>query len=174
MGHKIMMAILLTLLGCAGEEKGTSASKKGEDALISYEYHESTARIYPSLYYLVDMDDQGNPRLHYSKWENEITIIKAPSDILQRIEAIARSYNLRRLSSSYRPPRWIKILDGDSWGLDLNYENGSYISSSGYESYPSGKKKKGMDEINSLLSSIIESSKEADVVGHSFHREEEE
>ncbi len=157
----LAFSCLLSLLGCG-------SGKKPEGVPVSYEYRYNATMAYYITWYQVEKDSTGVVRLSYSKDHNpEITVLKAPSDLLEFIGRTAAEYKLHKLKDHYLPP--FEVLDGYGWGISIVYPEDS-IWSGGSNAWPGGKLAEGINVINSRIQSIIDASTEADILEKKMHR----
>lgn len=155
MKHILSFSLLLTLLSC-------HSGRMPEGLPVYYQFGYYGMRSNPILWLRVDRDPSGTPRLSYVRNQFEITIIRAPEDILLQIDSLARKASLNRLKNIYTPLADIK--DGNSWSFQLKYEQGS-IYSHGSNAWPSRKLKDGIDAINAYLVSLADAAGEEDIIG---------
>ena len=156
-----LLTTLLSALSC-----DPAAARFTESRLLSYHYSYSGTMVHPITWYRVDTDSTGTVRLSWSKEGPDITVLRAPQDLPDRIASLAREYKLHKLKENYRTR--LNILYGHSWHLELKYEEGK-IYSGGYHSWPSSKLRSGIEAINACLEEIIQNATEADVIGHETH-----
>lgn len=160
MKHILSFSLLLTLLSCHFE-------RMPQGLPVFYQYGYYGMRSNPILWLRADRDPSGTPRLSYVRNQFEITIIRAPEDIFLRIDSLARKARLNRLKDRYTPLANIK--DGNSWSLNLKYEQGS-ISSHGSNAWPSRELRDGIDAINAYLESLADAAGEEDIIGKEPYR----
>jgi len=156
-----MLTTLFAALSC-----DSAAARFTESKLLSYNYSYSGTMAHPITWYRVDTDENGTVRLSWSKYGPDITVLRAPQDLLDRIAQMARDSKLHKLKENYRTR--LNVLDGYSWHLELRYEEGK-IYSGGYHSWPNAKLRGGIEAINACLEEIIQNATEADVIGHETH-----
>ena len=129
---------------------------------VSYEYTYSGTMAHPIDWYSVKTEE-GSVIISYSHHSPEITVIKAPDDLLEKIGAIARDAKLFKLKPGYRPK--LHVLDGYGWDMLIRYPE-DYISSGGSNAWPSGKLRGGIKAINQLIKDVIESTPEEAILRH--------
>ncbi|MBO7071437.1 MAG: hypothetical protein J6W09_09125 [Bacteroidales bacterium] len=130
--------------------------------IVFFEYKESNMRSYPSLYYKVERNEEGTLLLKYTQYGQILKVIKAPEDILQRIDGYVQENKLWNLKNSYVN---IHVLDGYMWDMYIKYDEGS-ISSGGSNKRPSGKLGEGLSSILAYLHSITDDVTEADIINY--------
>ncbi len=153
---KTIMALscLLAILGCGNKPK--------EGTPVRYEYVYSGTMRDPITWYEVASTPEKGATISYSvDCRPEITVIKAPADIFERIGAMAKEYKLHKLSPSYKPS--MEILDGYGWHMFIEYPD-DYIGSGGSNAWPPAKLWAGISAINEYIKGIIDASTEADIV----------
>ena len=134
---------------------------------IRYEYRLTQSMKYPIEWHLLEIGEDGLPRLLSSMSGDSITIVRVPEDIFVKIDSIARAGKLSRLKSHYSPK--FQILDGKSWRMDLVYPGHKSIYSCGYHSWPPKKLQNAIDEINRLLRDLVSAAKPEDIIGYDSH-----
>ena len=161
---------LLAFLGlCSRNKFGTIAegdNQKPEGNLVLYEYAYSGTMAYPIDYYKIDRNKDGVLRVGWSHDENEIHLRRIPEESLQKIDSIAKEYQLWKLKRRYRPS--MEVLDGYGWHIYLEYEKGC-ITSGGTNAGPGGDLSAGYHAIESYVQSLIEASTPADSLGIKYH-----
>ena len=157
----VLASILLGLL-CACGISGT-ASKRPEGPVLSYTYSYSGMRAFPIRQYEVERDSLGQLQLRFSQDGPDITLYRIPEETLDRIGEIVLQNKLYKLKEHYRPT--LEILDGYGWHVHIGYESSS-ISSGGSNAWPSASLSGGIEAINSLLDSLIQSASPDDIIGH--------
>ena len=163
----LTLSLMLSMFGCLRMGvKASGSNEKPDGAVIGYEYKYSGMMMYPLRWYSVTRDSTGVAQLLYSGGEPDITILRAPEDIFEKIASIAGEYKLHRLRGSYRPR--MKILDGYMWHMYIRYEKGS-ISSGGSNAGAPQKLSAGISAINNYIEALIDAAGEEDVIGHDDH-----
>ena len=132
-----------------------------------YEFRYSGTMQYPIEWYRVETAEDGTLRILSSHGEADILVVRAPEDLLQRIDRLARQYKLYRLKENYQPS--FDVWDGNSWSLRIRYSDSFSISSHGYHVWPPKKLRAGMDAINQLLREVVDNAREEDILGHESH-----
>lgn len=163
---KIILSALVMLNslfhGCAAQ-----TPKFYDEAPTSFGYSYSGTMAFPIQWYEVDRDKDGTVRLSYSHDTNDITIYKAPDDLLEKIGAIARDSKLYKLKSHYDPP--FEVLDGYGWHINIIYP-GDSIWSGGTNAWPrEDYLNGGISSILSLLHGLVEAAAPEDIIGTSTH-----
>lgn len=158
----VLVAMFCSIISGTG---ASCAPKFYDNVPLSYKYSYSGMTAHPIDWYSVKAEE-GGVTISYSHNGPEITVIKAPSDLLERIRDIAKGNKLYKLESSYLPK--FKILDGYGWFVFIEYPDG-YISSGGSNAWPPSKLSAGISAINKLITDIIESAAPEDVLRHEMH-----
>lgn len=153
---------LLSLLGCS-----CLGGKMPDGTPDRYEFRYSGPMMYPLEWYLVERADDGTLRILSSHGEADILIVRAPEDIFQQLDSLARQYRLNRLKEDYQPP--FQVLDGNFWSFRLRYPDHQEISSGGYHAWPAKALREGINAINGRLREIVSAAKENDILGHDNH-----
>ena len=156
-----LLSTVIAALSCSG-----ASGRFTESKLLSYNYSYSGTMAHPITWYRVDTDANGTVRLSWSKGGPDITVLRAPQDLPERIAQMVRDHNLHKLKENYRSS--LKVLDGYSWHLEIRYEEGK-IYSGGYHSWPNARLRGGIEAINQYLEGIIQNATDADVIGHETH-----
>ena len=163
----LVLALMIPGLPNLFFTRSSGSNPRPEGAVVSYEYSYSNTMMYPVTFYRVDRDSTGTVRISWSKDnEPDITVIRGPEDLLEKIGAIAAAHKLHRLKNSYWPR--MEILDGHGWHMYLRYAKNS-TSSGGSNAWPPEKLLNGISSINGCLRGLIDASTEADVIGHDSH-----
>ena len=164
MKHLLALSLLFAVIGCSGRDGNRPLGGAPESVIYSY----NGTMAFPIEYYRIERDPSGEVRLAWSRAEPEITVIKVPEDALEQIGRIVESHSLHRLKSSYRPPRFVRILDGNSWSFKAVRGERS-IYGGGYHSHPSGRLYKGISSVVDYLRSLVDASSPEDVTGTESH-----
>jgi hypothetical protein len=157
----MVLTTLLALFGCG--------PKFPEGTPVSYQYSYSGTMMYYITWYEVAQTPDGGVTISYSTdCSDEITVLKAPSDALEKIGAMAKEHNLNKLKNSYLPD--MEILDGYGWHMFIEFPDG-YIGSGGSNAWPPAKLWSGIAAINAYIQGIIDASTPSDIIGKKSHRD---
>lgn len=130
---------------------------------VSYEYSYSGMMRDPIDWYSVRTEEGVGVTISYSHDGPEITVIKAPEGLLEKIGEIACSSKLYKLKASYRPK--LEVLDGYGWFMSIRYKDDS-IWSGGSNAWPPSKLWGGIAAINQLVVKAIENASGEDILRH--------
>jgi hypothetical protein len=140
-----------------------SGHKFYDSAPTEYNYQYSGTMAYPIVPYQVSIQEKdGTVALSYSEDGPDVTIYRAPADLLQKIGEKVRAHKLYNLKNHYEPS--FEILDGYGWSVGFVYEDG-YIFSGGSNAWPDGKLWAGITEINEMLQAIVDNAAPEDIIG---------
>ena len=156
----IVLAMFCTIFaGC----RPNSGNKFYDTTPESYYYQYSGMMAYPIVSYEVKAAEDGTITLSYSKDGPDVTIYKAPADLLQKIGETVREYKLYKLKRSYQPS--MEILDGYGWSIAIAYGEDA-IFSGGSNAWPDSKLSEGINKINVMLQSLVDNAGQDDIIGH--------
>ncbi|MBO4671050.1 MAG: hypothetical protein J5640_04315 [Bacteroidales bacterium] len=147
----------MSLFGCGKED----ANRKPEGAFKEYEYKESNMREYPAEYYLLEVSKDNGLTLTWAKHNSDFTVLRVPEDAAEKLTALINEHKLHKLKNSYRPP--FDVRDGTMWHVYIRYEK-SRISCSADNAWPPKDLWNGILAINAYLDSLIEASRESDII----------
>jgi len=123
----------------------------------------------PNLYIKVyRSDSDGTPLVAFLRKGYIVNVYKAPEDVFTTIDTYVREYKFHRLKNHYQPK--MEIMDGGSWNMYINYEEGS-VSSGGYVVAPPKRYNEGIDLINTYLSDWVDGRCPEDIVESVPYRE---
>ena len=163
----IILSLMFSLLGCSPFVRSQGHNTRPKGPVVSYEYSYSTMVRYPGEYYRVERDADGRVCIAWSKQHSpDITVIRGPEDLLDRVAGFVAKYRLYRLKTSYRPR--MEILDGDMWYAAIGYEEDS-IYSGGSNAWPPEKQSTGIAAINAMIGELIAASSESDIIARRSH-----
>ena len=165
----LIFSLMFTILGCSPGVISTGSNSRPQGPVVYYEYSYSTMVRYPAEYYRIDRDADGQVCVAWSKQHaDEISVIRGPEDLLDRVAGIVAKYRLYRLKTSYRPR--MEILDGVMWHAAIGYEE-DYIHSGGSNAWPPSKLSMGIDAINAMIEELIAASSESDIIARRSHND---
>ena len=155
----ITLAMFCTIFaGC----RPNSGNKFYNTTPTSFRYQYSGMMAHPIFSYEVETKEDGKLTLAYSTGGPDITIIKAPDNLLQTIGEIVRNNKIYKIKSHYMPD--MEILDGYGWSMSIEYADG-YISSGGSNAGPGGDISAGISLILKSLKEVVDNATPEDIIG---------
>lgn len=152
----LITAMLFSLFGC-----GTANGIKLNGDLEYYQYKSFTMRAYPAEYYRLEYTEGKDLTLAWARNSSPVTVIRVPAEAARKVTSLIEEYKLYNLKESYTPP--FKVLDGISWNVSFSV-GGKEIYSSGENAWPAEKIRDGIKAINACFGTLIDASKEEDVL----------
>lgn len=161
---KILLASIAMFWSLFAGCQPNSGPKFYDSVPTEYHYQYSGMMAYPIVSYKVSIQEEdGTVALSYSQDGPDVTVYKAPADLLKKIGDLVRKNKLYNLKNSYEPQ--FEILDGYGWSVGVIYEDG-YIFSGGSNAWPDKKLWAGISEINEMLQAIVDYAAPEDIIGH--------
>lgn len=149
----LFLAMLMSLFGCS--------NTKPDGAFKYYEYRSTSMREYPREFYRLEYNEEKVLTLTWSKSNSDFTVLRVPEEAVQKVTGLIEQYKLYRLKDSYTPP--FDVRDGIMWHVYIRYEKGS-ISCSADNAWPPKALWSGVEAINAYCNTLIESSREEDII----------
>ncbi len=163
----VALSLLGSLFSCVKPWDNKNVKNVRPETIKEYEYSYSGTMMWYITWYKIEKGEDGHLRLLYSHdCDPKITIYKCPDDALSKIDGFVRQYKLWNLENSYTPK--FEILDGYMWHTSIVYEDAS-ISTGGSNAWPPKKLAAGLASIEAYVQSIIDASKEEDIIGTDDH-----
>ena len=162
----LTLSLLLPLFGFRVMVIASGSNPKPDGPVSFYQYTYSSTSRFPVRFYEVKPDDSGTLCLRWSVNDEDISVIRAPQDALERIGELVAQHKLHKLKNSYRPR--MEVLDGHGWYMIIRFRENS-ISAGGSNAWPPAKLDAGIHAINAYLQSLIDASTEADIIRHESH-----
>ncbi len=149
-----ILAVVASVFSCG---KGTKSDSK----VLSYEYSHNGTVAQPLAQFKVEkLDDDSCLVTYYNHYKElshdeygnyKLDKSKQPIELLDSISMIVKEHKMRKYKKDYKPI--LDVLDGDSWHLDIQFEDSTSISSHGYCAGPGDD---GMTIILRMLRDRIE------------------
>ena len=151
-----IIAMMMSLFGSDGLLGGKPAG-----AFKYYEYRSTTMREYPREYYKLESSDKDGVTLSWAKSNSNITVLHVPEESVQKLDSLIDGYKLYNLKKEYHPP--FMVHDGIMWHVYIQYEKGG-VRCTADNAWPPEKLKEGIKAVNAYFNTLIEASKEEDII----------
>lgn len=125
-----------------------SVNKKCPDGnLISCEYSYYGTIKYPLDYYKIEKDKNGNTTICNVSSGGDTTIVNVSKDILNKVENAIKENKMYKYKERYTS--FMRVLDGNSWAFEVEYDNNKKIYSHGENAYP--RNYEGLNIVKQIL-----------------------
>ena len=146
----------------SGGDNAVPDGGKGIDRLVKYletlwdthapkitklVYRENQCMAYPTAYYMVTRDENGEYWLTNAsnRPESEAQKIKVDKWFMEDLMDIMAGEGVMTYKNSYEPE--MEVFDGTSWSLEINLSNHKGLYSSGHNAWPAGYGLKRMEDL---------------------------
>lgn len=119
------------------ETTDNTSSVKGVARIVSLEYRVQGSMMPPIVHFEMKVEDgrvllKGGHHVNLDK----VDFVEVDSALIPQLQTIVKEEKMMKYKSHYSPK--FDILDGEMWRLNIKFEDGKSISSSGENAYPSG------------------------------------